>query len=175
MLSRSGCDNSIEDMKGEPDVKFLKYMDALGPQSFSLAVRDKEAIRDRRRLNLFETHWAQEDSTRLDKIRQLILQEAEEDLVEAERESAALLSRLLEMNPSLTTAMDPQYLAILRDRCRRSLRATDTRLDIFKLQDHIIRKKMTSSFGDSDNPATVKDFLADDNCKCGRSHSSIRT
>lgn len=141
-------------------------MDALVPQSFSLDVRYKEAVRDRQRLNLFETHSARDESTRLDKIRQRILQEAEEDLIEAERESAALLSRLLEKIPPSTSARDAQFLAMLRDRCRRSLRATDAQLDIFKLQDHTIRKKMTSSFGDSDNPATVKDFpVADSNCK----------
>jgi hypothetical protein len=63
---------------------------------------------------------------------------------------ASLMSRLLEKHPS-STAMD----AILR----RSLRETDAELDI--LQDQIIRK-MSSSFGNSDNPATVRNFLADE-------------
>ncbi|KAG1722015.1 hypothetical protein EDB19DRAFT_1916963 [Suillus lakei] len=58
MLGSSDCDSSLEDMKGKTDDGFLRYMDVLGPQSFHLVVHYKEAVRERKHLDLYVAYWA---------------------------------------------------------------------------------------------------------------------
>jgi hypothetical protein len=116
-------------------------MDALGPHTFRLVVHYKEAVRERQRLDLFVAYWAREESKRLDTLRQAMLQAAQEDFVGAERESAALMRRVLEKHPP-STPIDAQVLTSITDHCKRSINTTDGQLDLLK--DCIIRKQLAN-------------------------------
>jgi hypothetical protein len=54
--------------------EFVKHMDALGPQSFRLIAHYKEVVRERQHLDFFVAYWAQEESKRLDTLRQFLLE-----------------------------------------------------------------------------------------------------
>ncbi|KAG1739656.1 hypothetical protein EDB19DRAFT_1978039 [Suillus lakei] len=160
MLGSSDCDSLLEDMKGKTDDGFLRYMDMLGPQSFRLVVHYKEAVRERKRLDLYVAYWAREETKRLDTIRRFVLLTAQEEYARAEREAAVLLNRLLERHPP-STGVDAQSLTRFSDRCRRSLGKTDAQLDLLK--DRIMREHIASSPDDlDDNLDAAQDRLADD-------------
>ncbi|KAG1765225.1 hypothetical protein EDD22DRAFT_951216 [Suillus occidentalis] len=148
LLNSFNRDTLVQDTKNENNDEFVKHMDALGPQSFRLIVHYKEAVRERQRLDFFVAYWAREESKRLDTLRQFLLEATREDFVQAEREAAVLLQRLLEKHPPATTEINAEVFAKLNECNKKSLNRTDAQLDLLKAR---IRQNTKARYSPDNN------------------------
>ncbi|KAG1838761.1 hypothetical protein C8R48DRAFT_782313 [Suillus tomentosus] len=154
-LGRSDIDDSTT--SGKFDDKFLKHLDALGPQMFGLVVHLQEAVRERQRMRLFTTYWEVEENSRRGALLRFLYKDAEKDFSGTERDARVLLSRFLTIHPPAAVAADAKFLSAVCNRNKTSLRRTDTQLDILK--DHLDGQSL-GSHGPDKNSDVTGDSLA---------------
>ncbi|KAG2093925.1 hypothetical protein BD769DRAFT_1395190 [Suillus cothurnatus] len=91
LLGRADTDDSTMSSNLKADDMFLKHLDALGPQMFSLVVHLQEAVRERQHMCLFTTYWEVEENSRRGALLQFLYNDAERDFTMTEQESGRML------------------------------------------------------------------------------------